>query len=69
MPVKFSKSVVKVDRNSKKQTVEHDYMKSKPLKDLIEFFNKTDNTPKKRQKVKNELVRRTKKGLANIVFN
>ena len=69
MPVKFSKSVVKVDRNSKKQTVEHDYMKSKPLKVLIEFFNKTDNTPKKRQKVKNELVRRTKKGLANIVFN
>ena len=44
-------------------------MKSKPLKDLLEFFNKTDNPPKKRQKVKNELVRRNKKGLANIVFN
>jgi ATP-dependent DNA helicase RecG len=40
----------------------------KPLKELLEYFNKTDNPPKKRQKVKNELVRRTKKGLANIVF-
>ena len=68
MPIKFSKSVVKIDRNTKKQTIEHDYMKSKPLKDLLEFFNKTDNAPKKRQKVKNELVRRNKKGLANIVF-
>ena len=68
MPIKFSKSVVKIDRNTKKQTIERDYMKSKPLKDLLEFFNKTDNAPKKRQKVKNELVRRTKEGLANIVF-
>ena len=51
MPVKFSKSVVKIDRNTKKQTIEHDYMKSKPLKDLLEYFNKTDNPPKKRQKV------------------
>ena len=36
MPVKFSKSVVKIDRNTKKQTIEHDYMKSKPLKDLVD---------------------------------
>ena len=69
MPVKFSKSVVKIDRNTKKQTIEHDYMKSKSLKDLLEYFNKTDNPPKKRQKVKNELVRRNKKGLARIIFN
>ena len=68
MPVKFSPSVVKIDRNTKKQTIEHDYMKSKSVKDLLDYFNKTDNPPKKRQKVKNELVRRTKKGLANIVF-
>ena len=69
MPVKFSKSVVKIDRNTKKQTIEHDYMKSKSLKDLLEYFNKTDNPPKKRQKVKNELVRRNKLGKSNIVFN
>ena len=68
MPIKFSPSVVRVDRNTKKTTIEHDYMKVKPLKELLEYFNKTDNPPKKRQKVKNELVRRTKKGLANIVF-
>ena len=50
MPVKFSKSVVKIDRNTKKQTIEHDYMKSKPLNDLLEYFNKTDHPPKKKTK-------------------
>ena len=32
MPIKFSPSVVRVDRNTKKTTIEHDYMKVKPLK-------------------------------------
>ena len=35
---------------------------------LIEAYNKPVK-PKLRQKVKNEIVRRNKKGLANIVFN
>ena len=69
MPVKFSKSIVKIDRATKKKSIEHDYMKSKPLQALLDFFNNRDNPPKKRQKVKNELVRRTKKGLARIIFN
>ena len=37
--------------------------------DLIEAYNKENTKPKLRQKVKNEIVRRNKIGLANIVFN
>ena len=69
MPIKFSNSIVKIDRATKKKSIEHDYMKSKPLQALLDYFNNRSNPPKKRQKVKNELVRRNKKGLANIVFN
>lgn len=69
MPIKFSNSIVKIDRQTKKKWIEHDYMKVKPLSDLLDFFNNLNNPPKKRQKVKNELVRRHKKGLARIKFN
>ena len=68
MPVKFSKSQVKVDRNTKKVTIEHDYIKCKSRNDLIEAYNKDGTKPKLRQKVKNELVRRNKRGLSNVVF-
>ena len=68
MPVKFSKSQVKVDRNTKKVTIEHDYIKCKSTNDLIEAYNKDGTKPKLRQKVKNELVRRNKRGLYNVVF-
>ncbi len=57
MPIKFGKSVKKIDRNTKKVTIEHEYMKCKSTKDLIEAYNKPV-IPKLRQKVKNELVRR-----------
>ena len=43
-------------------------MKHKSNAELIEAYNKPVK-PKLRQKVKNEIVRRNKKGLANIVFN
>ena len=69
MPIKFSNSIVKIDRNTKKKTIEHDYMHTKPLQTLLDYFNNRSNPAKKRQKVKNELVRRTKKGLARIIFN
>lgn len=69
MPVKFGKSQVKVDRNTKKKTIEHEYIKCKSNADLIEAYNKENTKPKLRQKVKNEIVRRNKIGLANIVFN
>lgn len=57
MPVKFGKTSKQVDRNTKKVTVVHDYMKCKSTQDLIDAYNKPV-IPKLRQKVKNELVRR-----------
>ena len=69
MPIKFSPSVVKLVKGSRRHTVEHNYMKCKSLKELLEYYNKIDNPAKKRQKVKNELVRRNRLGKSNIVFN
>mgnify|MGYP001484701907 CR=1 FL=1 len=68
MPIKFGKTSKQIDRATKKVTIVHEYMKCKSTQELIEAYNKPVK-PKLRQKVKNELVRRTKKGLANIVFN
>ena len=68
MPVKFGPTSKQIDRQTKKVSIVHDYMKCKSNEDLIEAYNKPVK-PKLRQKVKNEIVRRNKKGLANIVFN
>jgi len=68
MPVKFGKTSVQIDRNTKKKTIVHDYMKTKTNQELMDAYNKPV-IPKLRQKVKNEIVRRSKKGLANIVFS
>ena len=68
MPIKFGKTEKRIDRQTKKVSIVHDYMKCKSNKELLEAYNKPVK-PKLRQKVKNEIVRRNKKGLANIVFN
>ena len=68
MPVKFGKSVANFDRATKKTTIVHDYMKCKSIEELIEAFNKEGTRPKLRQKVKNEIVRRNKLGLSNVIF-
>ena len=68
MPVKFGKTSKQVDRNTKKVTVIHEYMKVKSNDELIEAYNKDGQKPKLKQKVKNEIVRRNKIGLSNIVF-
>ena len=68
MPVKFGKTSKQVDRNTKKVTVVHEYMKVKSNDELIEAYNKDGQKPKLKQKVKNEIVRRNKLGLSNIVF-
>ena len=68
MPIKLKPSVKRVDRATKKVTIEHDYIKCKSTNDLIEAYNKDGTKPKLRQKVKNELVRRNKRGLSNVVF-
>ena len=57
-PVKFGKSHVNINRETKKKTISHDYMKTKTNKELIEAFNSANTLPKKKQKIKNELVRR-----------
>ena len=68
MPVKFGKTSKQVDRNTKKVTIVHEYMKVKSNYELIEAYNKDGQKPKLKQKVKNEIVRRNKLGLSNIVF-
>ena len=68
MPVKFGKTSKQVDRNTKKVTIVHEYMKVKSNDELIEAYNKDGQKPKHKQKVKNEIVRRNKLGLSNIVF-
>ena len=68
MPIKYGKTEKRIDRQTKKVSIVHDYMKCKSNAELLEAYNKPVK-PKLRQKVKNELVRRNKKGLANIVFN
>ena len=67
MPVKFGKTSKQIDRQTKKVSIIHEYMKTKSNQELIEAYNKPV-IPKLRQKVKNEIVRRNKRGLANIVF-
>ena len=68
MPIKYGPTSKQIDRQTKKVNIVHDYMKCKSNEDLIEAYNKPVK-PKKDKKVKNEIVRRNKKALANIVFN
>jgi len=67
MPVKYGKTSVQIDRNTKKKSIVHEYMKTKSNQELMDAYNKPV-IPKLRQKVKNEIVRRNKIGKANIVF-
>ena len=57
-PVKLGKSVTRIDRATKKVTVEHDYIHTHSTKDLIERFNKDNTRKKDKRKIKIELVRR-----------
>lgn len=63
-PVKLGKSVTRIDRATKKVTVEHDYIHTHSTKDLIERFNKDNTRKKDKRKIKIELVRR-----GGVVFN
>ena len=68
MPIKYGKTEKRIDRQTKKVSIVHDYMKCKSNAELIEAYNKPVK-PKLRQKVKNEIVRRNRIGKSNIVFN
>ena len=63
MPTKFSPSVLKVDRASGKKWYEHTYMKSQSVQTLMEAMEKS--TPKRKQKIADELARREKLAKSN----
>jgi hypothetical protein len=58
MPVKFKPSQKKIDRATKKETIEHFYMKTTPEKELFDYVNNSNGKPKIKQKCLNELTRR-----------
>ena len=57
MPVKFSPSFKEFNKETKKVTMKHDYIKCKSKEDLIDYINKGQK-PKIKQKCRNELARR-----------
>ena len=58
MPTKLGKTEIRVDRATKKKSVVHHYIKQFSIKDLIEKYNNDNTSPRDKQKIKNELVRR-----------
>ncbi|MEK9894866.1 MAG: hypothetical protein VW518_00385 [Burkholderiaceae bacterium] len=58
MPIKFAPSVLKVERATGKKWYEHSYMKAQSAATLRAEMEKA--TPKRRQKIANELARREK---------
>ena len=58
MPVKLKPSATKIDRQTKKVSIEHYYIKNTPQDELFELLNKDVTKPKVKQKIRNELVRR-----------
>ena len=58
MPIKLKPSVKRVDRASKKVTIEHTYARSQTQDELFEMLNNSNTKPKVKQKIRNELVRR-----------
>lgn len=68
MPVKFGKTTIQIDRNTKKKSISHEYMKQKTIDELVEFYNE-NKKPKLKRKVKIEIERRNKLGKSNIIFS
>ena len=58
MPVKLKPSAKKIDRQTKKVTIEHTYAKTQSKEELFKMLNHEYTTPKVKQKIRNELVRR-----------
>jgi hypothetical protein len=58
MPIKLGKSHKTIDRQTKKVTTHHPYIRGFSKADLIEKYNNSSTRPKDKQKIKNELVRR-----------
>ena len=58
MPVKLKPSVVKIDRQTKKKSIEHTYAKTQSKEELFKMLNHEYTKPKVKQKIRNELTRR-----------
>lgn len=58
MPTKYKESAVKVDRATKKVSVEHFYVKQLSQEQAFELLNADNTKPKVKRKIRNELVRR-----------
>ena len=55
MPVKYQKSVMNINRQTKKKTIKHYYMKSLTKEEVLEKYF-ISNKPKLKQKFRNELI-------------
>ena len=58
MPAKFKPTEKIVDRATKKVTVKHYYLKQVPQNELFSALNNDSTSNKKKQKIRNELIRR-----------
>ena len=58
MPIKFKPSEKRVDRNTKKVTIIHNYIKQMSKDSLFEYINSSNPNRKRRAKCINELQRR-----------
>jgi len=58
MPTKYKESAVRVDRQTKKVSIEHFYVKQLSQKEAFEMLNNDNTKPKVKRKIRNELVRR-----------
>jgi hypothetical protein len=58
MPAKFKPSQIIRDKSGKTRT-EHFYMKSTLMSDLTEALENKNTLPKRRQKIRNELFKRS----------
>ena len=61
MPAKFKPTEKIVDRATKKVSVKHYYLKQVPQNELFSALNNDFTPNKKKQKIRNELVRRGEK--------
>jgi methionyl-tRNA synthetase len=60
-PMKFSPSQTVRQKTTGKNKTEHFYMKSTKLEELYKALENSNTTPKRKQKIRNELVRRNSK--------
>jgi len=58
MPIKIKPDHTTVDRATGKKTVKRFPMQSAPLTEIVEMYSSRNVTPKAKQKLRNELVRR-----------